>query len=239
MLAWKNRWWTLRSLLAPTILAFLRAQSGHTFYLLESNTPIAVKSEAKRIFLLRMSRLRTKLRVLLAALVLALTTTVIQSAPMQELLDLRGESMPVFVMNENKNVLELHNLPTDGHVVRVVLVNGEPRTLIPLEKDLTIPAAYDAALSQFVKDADRQNYTPSIERTFPLTRDTARRIHSRPHPLRYDTYGGEIWFTSKNGQIESWQPLRSCIELPGVAGDTAGLMKKCLYRHNPGSRNRL
>jgi hypothetical protein len=220
---------TLRSLLAPTILAFLVAQLGHTFYLLESHTPIAVKSEAKWIFL----RSRTKLRVLLAALVLALTTTIIQSAPMQELLDLRGESMPVFVMNEKKNVLELQNLPTDGRVVRVVLVNVEPRTLIPLDKDPTIPAAYDAVVSTLVQDADSQNYTPSLERTFPFKLKTAQGIHKRPRDPRYDTYGGEIWLTSKNGQIESWEPLRiSCLELHGLEGSTATFKPKCLYNQN-------
>lgn len=144
--------------------------------------------------------------------------TSIQSEPLQELLDLRNESMPYFVMNDNE--IQLKNLVTDGQVVRVAIVNVEPDA-DPAEKaDPDLLSVYDAMVSSMVNEHESQNYTPSLERTFPFTMEAARPIYENVEDPRDQIYGGELWLATRNGQIEFWQPLRqSCLSNPRLNGN--------------------
>src|SRR4051812_46636623 len=141
---------------------------------------------------------------------------------MQELLDLRHERMPFFALNGNKREIELRNLPTDGRVVRVALVNVEEEPELPFDDDGTLPTAYDAAVSRLNKNVQGQDYTPSLERTFPLTFEVTKSVRDNPEDARDGIYGGEIWLSFQDGEIKVWQPLPdSCISPPRLNGDTA------------------
>ncbi len=222
---------TLSALVIPTILACVIAQLGHTLYFLESQSPMEVPPSKKTNFLeRRRNRLRSKPKVLHKLFWLALTATVVQSEPMQEWLDLRGESMPVFVMNWNDKEIELRNLPSDGRVVRVVMVNVEPEPKLPFDYDRTIPTFYDAAVSRI--NGNAETYLPAVERTFVYTSAASDRNLKENNGYRTNRYGGDIWLSARNGKIEIWQPPDFCISLPRLIEGTVVVKLECFDDYN-------
>ncbi|HKU75076.1 MAG TPA: hypothetical protein VJR02_14280 [Pyrinomonadaceae bacterium] len=222
---------TLSALVVPTILACVIAQIGHTLYFLESQSPIEVgPSKKTNFFERRMNRLGAKPKVLHKVYWLALMATVVQSEPMQELLDLRYENMPVFATNLNDKEFELRNLPTDGRVVRVVLVNVGPEPELPPAYDRTLPTLYDAAVSRI--NSNTETYMPALERTFPYFPEAATKILKENNEYRTYRYGGDIWLSARDGKIEIWEPADYCIGPPRLVENSVFINLECIDDYN-------
>lgn len=209
---------TLRALFVPTVLAGLAAQMAHTLYLLDSNTRIPLKTEGKsNAFQRRVKRLENQPVVWYGALKIAVVVASLQSAPLQELVELRKESMPFFAPNGNDLEVELRGIPTDGRVVRVALVSVEKPLELPF--DGMLPNAYDAAVARL--DEAAYPYTPSVERTFPPVFVDGGHVRNDPEDIDDPIYGGEIWLAAERGEIKVWQTIPDgCLTPDGLNGDT-------------------
>lgn len=217
---------TLAGVLVPVILFGIFAQFGHLLYLLDNDVSIEPakadstdkatndaqpKSHDIRIFRylqLRKQRLAVQPGIVFQVLFIGLAASIFQSQPLQELLDLRNQSMPAFVQGDTGSQMKLTRIPLDGRVIRVALV--------PVVDD---------------------QKTPWVGNTFPIIVEVdddgrwSRREVNRIY--RRDRYcWGEVWISASKGTLQAWQTLpHGCLEFPVIDGDTAtfDFRAHCVY----------
>src|ERR1044072_5525552 len=70
--------------------------------------------------------------VFLQVILIALVVSIFQSEPLQELINLRTESMPVFATEVGGPYRRLDNIPMDGRLIRVAMVGSPNPKFTPL-----------------------------------------------------------------------------------------------------------
>ena len=167
------------ALLVPVLVAGVVARAGHTLYLLGSDVAVNLELEGKpNLFERRLKRLRRQEVIIRRVLIVAVCATLAQSHPLQEYLERRGEKLPFFATNGEESEVELKDIPTDGRVVRVALVQAE---------------------DQFDWKALGDNRAPSPDQTRSAVIRSLK--DGGLAPLKAKAVAGDVWLYSQDGEL--------------------------------------